>query len=198
MAVEQGRGMSGNALTKKVGPLPVWGWAVGLLVAYFLYQRYKGSAAGNASSTQGTPSGSGGADMNPVPVGVPQNDSGLGSGFGGGPTTINNYYGSNPADTGGTGAGSGPPPSTPPVSPPGLPGVPISPGPITTVPISLPPGWPGTQPGGGQPFPGGFIPAPTPTGSSVPLSSYSVPIYSSGFVPSSAVVRSGPGAAKAV
>lgn len=187
MAVEQGRGMSGNALTKKVGPLPVWGWAVGLLVAYFLYQRYKGSAAGNASSTQGTPSGSGGADMNPVPVGVPQNDSGLGSGFGGGPTNIYNYYGSNPADTGGTAPGSGDTTKPPPDS-----------GPITTVPISLPPGWPGTQPGGGQPFPGGFIPAPTPTGSSVPLSSYSVPIYSSGFVPSSAVVRSGPGAAKAV
>lgn len=55
----------GNFLTKKLGPLPVWGWAAAGIGAYLLYRHYTGggsllgsgandSGAGNSSGGQGT------------------------------------------------------------------------------------------------------------------------------------------------
>lgn len=84
-----------GSLTRKVGPLPAWAWAAVLLVGYFLYTRMKGSGNTPAAAQSGTAQT--GADMNPVPVGTDQTDSGLGAGsFGQGPTNIYNYYGVNP------------------------------------------------------------------------------------------------------
>lgn len=44
----------GQRLTAKVGPLPVWGWAVAILGAYLLYTRLHPAAAAATSSTNST------------------------------------------------------------------------------------------------------------------------------------------------
>ncbi len=65
------RTVSGNALTRKVGPWPVWAWAAAAIGAYLVYRAYAGRSAG------GTPVGpvaSGG------PVGSGTDASGLGGG----------------------------------------------------------------------------------------------------------------------
>lgn len=62
---------SGNVFTRKIGPLPMWGWmAIALLVAlfYYLYSKNKGGA-GASPSTVNTP---GGVDASLVPQFVNQ------------------------------------------------------------------------------------------------------------------------------
>jgi LysM repeat protein len=61
-------GGGGNVLTRKVGPLPMWGWmAVGLLIAglYYLYNKNKSSnSTAQTTATNNTP---GGVDSSLVP-----------------------------------------------------------------------------------------------------------------------------------
>ena len=60
-------------LTRKLGPLPVYAWAILALGAFLLYRRYKGNAAtGSAGSS--SPTGT-----NPVPFG---DQAGFGGGIG--------------------------------------------------------------------------------------------------------------------
>jgi hypothetical protein len=48
---------SGNPLTRKVGPLPAYAWLGAIVVAYFVYTHYKGTAAAAAPLVDtGTPS----------------------------------------------------------------------------------------------------------------------------------------------
>lgn len=64
-------GLAGR-LTRKVGPLPVWGWAAAILGAYLLYTRLHPSAdTGAAEPLPATP-----ADSNAGPVGVGSNGAG--------------------------------------------------------------------------------------------------------------------------
>src|ERR1035438_6857411 len=48
---------AGNVLTKKVGPLPVWGWAAVVIGAYLVYRYIKDKNAASASSSTGTSTG---------------------------------------------------------------------------------------------------------------------------------------------
>src|ERR1700692_4030612 len=46
-----GKGI-GSKLTKKLGPLPVWGWGlVGVVAAYFVYKYISGKSAASAAAT---------------------------------------------------------------------------------------------------------------------------------------------------
>jgi hypothetical protein len=48
---------SQNPLTRRLGPLPVFGWLIVAVAAYFLYSHYKGSSTATAGTTldSGTP-----------------------------------------------------------------------------------------------------------------------------------------------
>ena len=50
-----GKGIGGR-LTQKVGPLPVYAWAILAIGGYYLYTRYQSSAATAAATTATTPS----------------------------------------------------------------------------------------------------------------------------------------------
>ena len=53
----------GNALTHKVGPLPVWGWAAVIIGAYLLYRfLHKSSSTATTATTDGTINGSNNAN----------------------------------------------------------------------------------------------------------------------------------------
>ena len=44
-----------NTLTKQVGPLPLWGWLVAVLGAWYVYSKYKsGSSSSDTSGNTGT------------------------------------------------------------------------------------------------------------------------------------------------
>lgn len=65
-----GGGGGGNVFTRKLGPMPVWGWmGVGLAVALGYYFWQKNKAANSTSSTTGT---TGTTDQNLVPQFVNQ------------------------------------------------------------------------------------------------------------------------------
>ena len=51
--------MTDNVLTKKLGPLPVWGWAIAIVAGYLVYRWWKDRSAGTApqSITSGTSTG---------------------------------------------------------------------------------------------------------------------------------------------
>ena len=76
MADVQGPGpdqSSDNVFTRKIGPLPMWGWmAIALLLAlfYYLYKKNSSSGGGASASTVNTP---GGVDSSLVPQFVNQN-----------------------------------------------------------------------------------------------------------------------------
>lgn len=58
-APERPPSRGGNILTRKVGPLPLWGWmAVGLAaaIAYYLYNKNKAASSSSATSTGSTTS----------------------------------------------------------------------------------------------------------------------------------------------
>lgn len=40
-----------NVFTKKVGPLPVWGWAVALVAAYLVYEWWRGRSSASSAPT---------------------------------------------------------------------------------------------------------------------------------------------------
>lgn len=91
MALIESGGGGGSFFTKKLGPLPVWGWAAVLLVGYYLYTRShggSGSSAGSAATTiptaaQETLSGPGGYYSGPwggAPAGITSPTPGGGSG----------------------------------------------------------------------------------------------------------------------
>lgn len=88
-----------NALTRKLGPLPVWAWAIVVAGVYLLYRNYKSGTAG----------ATGAATANPVP-GSDQSGSGLGTGGGIGastaPTVIYNIGGPPTDQSGSSTAGS--------------------------------------------------------------------------------------------
>jgi len=68
-------GGGGNVFTRKIGPLPMWGWmAIALLFALFFYlwnknKQSAGAASGSSPSTVNTP---GGVDSSLVPQFVNQ------------------------------------------------------------------------------------------------------------------------------
>jgi hypothetical protein len=144
-----------KAITRKVGPLPVWAYAAILVIGYVLYKRMKG---GSSSTTAAAPAtGASPTDQTTYVPGFDAAGAGGGGGIGatGVPSTVNNYYygdqGSGQASGGGTSSGT---PVTNPISTPGGGG---SGGPISTVPISYPGGGvfkpPVTQPFGPEPIP---------------------------------------------
>lgn len=70
-APEQTRS-SGNVFTRKIGPLPMWGWMAVALVIAILYYLYKKNSASNATSTaadqtSATNNTPGGVDSSLVP-----------------------------------------------------------------------------------------------------------------------------------
>ena len=97
-----------DRLTRKVGPLPVWGWAALILIAYVAYNHFKGSskASGAPSTTdaQGTY--------------VPPFDAasgGINGAYTPGTGNVYNYYygDQNAGQAGGGGTGGSTPGSTP-------------------------------------------------------------------------------------
>ena len=88
-----------SRLTRKVGPLPTWGWAALILVAYLLYNHFKGGntkAANNAANPN---------DANPVP-GFDAAGNMSGAYTPGTGNVYNYYYGDqNAAQAGGGGTG---------------------------------------------------------------------------------------------
>lgn len=71
MATEGGGG--GNVFTRKIGPLPMWGWmAIALLLAVFYYLYRKNTAAKAGSSSPSTVNTPGGVDASLVPQFVNQ------------------------------------------------------------------------------------------------------------------------------
>lgn len=44
-----------KALTRKIGPIPAWGWLAALAAALFLYQRHRAATGAGASSTVNVP-----------------------------------------------------------------------------------------------------------------------------------------------
>lgn len=122
----------GNVFTRKMGPLPLWGWmviALLLAVFYYLYKKHQNSS--NYSSSPSTVNTPGGVDASLVPQFVnqtyventppaapPSNPSS------GSVTPPSNNGGNPPPDNGG-GDGN-PPPTQPPPSPPPSPYLPLN------------------------------------------------------------------------
>lgn len=125
----------GHGLTKKVGPLPLWGWLVAGLVAYEVYKgNLLGSLTGSSSTT--------------TPTAVPAGTGGSG-GYGGGGSAGSSSAPPPPAP----GTTTPPPTTTTPPTPTPTPSP--SPTPTPSVPSSSTPGfqtWSGTAPAG-QPVP---------------------------------------------
>lgn len=48
------KAQGGNLLTRKIGPLPGWGWLAVALVAYYLYKKTTGGGGSTTTSTAGT------------------------------------------------------------------------------------------------------------------------------------------------
>lgn len=96
-----------EALAKKVGPLPVWGWAALILVGYFLYNKLHSSPSTTGANANGTAQTDNGSSTY-----VPGFDAASGSRYGTPSSgTINNYYygdsNANNANGGGTSNGGG-------------------------------------------------------------------------------------------
>lgn len=96
---------SGNVLTQKFGPLPLWGWIAAGVVLLYLYQRSKGG--GSSASTQAA---TGSSSMTGEPTVTYSSPSGLQ--YSGPPGELNNILGSGGATspgqgTTGTSPGSG-------------------------------------------------------------------------------------------
>ena len=72
-----GSSPSGNVLTRKAGPLPVWGWVVVVVGGYLIYRRLSGKSSSSAG-TAGSATGASGSGYYPFP------GSGGASGGGGG------------------------------------------------------------------------------------------------------------------
>ncbi len=99
---------AGDALTRKLGPLPVWAWALVVVGAYLLYKHYQGTSAGAAAAASPA------ATSNPLPAG---DMSGGGQGSGGAGTTPPNAVpgGANPGGPSAPTSGPSAPTSTGPV-----------------------------------------------------------------------------------
>lgn len=89
------KGASGAGLTKKLGPLPVWGWIAAVIVGYLVYKKYSANKAttaattGTATTPTETVTTSGGTYTGPVGS-VPQaisNPNGASGGAGSAPVT---------------------------------------------------------------------------------------------------------------
>lgn len=103
-----------NVLTKKFGPLPLWGWAAVALVGLYLWRRQQSAASASqqaASSSQGTPS------TYPTDVGAPAYYGYGGSGGGTPPAGTYSYQPPGTSSTGTTGGATSPPPGVPTTSP---------------------------------------------------------------------------------
>lgn len=64
------RSSGGNVFTKKLGPLPMWGWmaiVLGLALVYSLYKKNQSSNATNTSAAQAAGNAPGGVDASLVP-----------------------------------------------------------------------------------------------------------------------------------
>lgn len=72
MADETGTG-GGNVFTRKIGPLPMWGWmAIALLVAVFYYLYQKNNSSSGSASTTGTSTAGGTTNSSLIPQFVNQ------------------------------------------------------------------------------------------------------------------------------
>lgn len=96
-------------ITRKVGPLPLWAYAVIVVVAYYLYKHYSGSSS--STSTNSTTD----TTANPVPPFDAATSAGSGGiGYTPAQSTVNNYYygdqNAGQAGGGGTSSGFGPNP----------------------------------------------------------------------------------------
>jgi hypothetical protein len=157
-----------KAITRKVGPLPLWAYAAILVVGYFLYKRTKGG-----STSSGTSGPAADTTQTAANTYVPGFDA-AGAGGGGGigstatPGVVNNYYygdqGSVQATGGGTSSGGDPSGVMTPGG--GSTGGPIrAPGPISgppTRPVDGAPGSPGGPPLGSPVHTQPFGPEPIP------------------------------------
>lgn len=97
-----GSAMSGSQFTRKLGPLPVWAWAVVLLVGYYAYNHFK-------NSKSAAPAGDTTANGSYVP-GFDSSTGATGSAYNtpNGSTITNNYYGDqNGAQSSGGGTSNG-------------------------------------------------------------------------------------------
>lgn len=97
------------AITRKVGPLPLWAYAAILVVGYFLYQRLHTTGSGTSGASSTTSADGSGTYVPPFDAA----SGGIGGGIGaaGLGTTTNNYYygdqGAGQATGGGTSSGTG-------------------------------------------------------------------------------------------
>lgn len=158
-----------GAITRKVGPLPLWAWAALFLVGFILYRRMRGSGSG--SGTSGPAADTSQTTDNTYVPGFDAAGAGGGGGIGtpGTVSTVNNYYYGDQAAVQATGGGTAATGIAPPKSPTGI----MQPGGSVT-------GMPPTGPRRVDPGPV-FIPHP-PVVAPVSQPPVSVP-YRSGTMP---------------
>lgn len=63
----EGRSSGGSGLTKKIGPLPMWGWMAIVAVLALVYSFYKKSQANSTTANQAAANSPGGVDASLVP-----------------------------------------------------------------------------------------------------------------------------------
>lgn len=143
---EQGQG---SFLTRKVGPLPMWGWIAVAVVGFYLYSKITGSGASTSTAASGTTVPNQATETITTPYG-----SYTGPAQGGIPQSIL------------TGGGGVTTPSTP-ITSPSVPSMPVSPSQPSTPTQPTTPTSPGTT-STGTPGSGGNSTPPTTSSSPYP------------------------------
>lgn len=100
--------MKPNQLTRKVGPLPVYAWALLLIAAYLAYNHFKNAGATNSASTAADTTNSASGTGTYVP-GFDAASGGINGAYTPGTGNVYNYYygDQNAAQAGGGGTSNG-------------------------------------------------------------------------------------------